>query len=93
MAIYTIYPVIYIDDLEKAVNAQYDTDLDLRDLLFVDGSEYVNGCCKRFYYEELETYAGFPWQDEQHITEVNLIKSYLQDILPDYSCVLLEISW
>lgn len=62
MAIYTIYPVIQIDELEYAVNRQYGTDLDLRKLLF--SNEYSNDCMKRFWYDEIEEFEDKPWQDE-----------------------------
>ena len=91
MAIYTIYPVIEIDELEQAVNRQYGTDLDLRELLF--NFDYSNDCMKRFWYDEIEEFENKPWQDEQQLREIALVKTYLQDILPDYCAVLLDVSW
>lgn len=82
MALYTIYPVIHIDELEKAVNLQYDADINLRNALFSDG--YFNDTCVYFYYDETSV-------DDS--TEVALVKGYLEDILPDYSCVLLDLAY
>ena len=88
---YSIVPFVDIDVLERAINTQYDVDLDLRELLY--GEECINNCCKRFYYDELEIYEGKSWQDPDHIAQTNMVKTYLQDTIPGRSCVLLDISW
>lgn len=86
-----ILPVVNIDELENEINRQYDVDYDLRNMLFFD--EYVNDCYKMFYYEDLEVYEGKPWQNADAITCRNAVKTYLQDILPNYKCILLDVSW
>lgn len=91
MAIYTMYPVIDIRDLEEAVNRQFDVDLELRELLFND--YYANDSYKRYWYDEMEEYEGHEWQDEEQIRYENMVKAYLQDILPDYQAVLIDVSW
>ena len=88
---YSIVPVVDIDVLERAIDTQYDVDLDLRELLY--GEECINNCCKWFYYDELEIYEGKSWQDPDHIAQTNMVKTYLQDTIPGRSCVLLDISW
>ena len=91
MSIYSIKPVVYIEDLEKAINIQFDIDLDLRALLF---DEYhFNECYKNFNYRVCETYTGESWQDEEHIRYINLVKTYLQDTLPDYNEIIIDVSW
>lgn len=89
--IYTMYPVIDIRDLEEAVNRQFDVDLELRELLFSD--YYANDSYKRYWYDEMEEYEGHEWQDEEQIRYENMVKAYLQDILPDYQAVLIDVSW
>lgn len=91
MSIYTMYPVIDIRDLEEAVNRQFDVDLELRELLFND--YYTNDSYKRYWYDEMEEYEGHEWQDEEQIRHENMVKAYLQDILPDYQAVLIDVSW
>lgn len=91
MSIYTLYPVVDIDELEKAVNQQFNVKLDLRELLF--DCEYDNDSFKCFWYENIEEFKGFSWQDEKNIREIALVKTYLQDTIPDYGCVLIDVSW
>ena len=90
---YQMTPVIDADELENAVNLQYgeDTIEEIRNLLF--GDDYSNDCCKPFYYDDLTPYNGKPWEDEEEIRLINLVKTYLQDTLPDYDSVLIDISW
>lgn len=86
-----VLPVVCIDELEDAVNRQYDVDLDLLSLLF--GDRYSNDCYKRFSYDTIEEYKGYFWQNEQRLRELAMVKTYLQDILPDYRAVLIDVSW
>ena len=89
---YTLFPVINADELRRAVNQQYGVEIeDLADLLFP--SEYQNDSYKYFYYDELEEYHGFPWEDEEEIRLTNLVKTYLKDTLPKYDAVLIDVSW
>ena len=85
-----ILPVVHIDELENEINRQYDVDYNLREMFFFD--EYCTDCMK-LYYNELEVYTGKFWEDADAITRRNVVKSYLQDILPDYKCVLLDFSY
>lgn len=86
-SIYSIKPVVCVEDLEHAVNLQYGVDLDLRDLLFSD-SKYIN-----FDFNCMEIFAGASWQNEERIREINLVKTYLQDTLPDFTEVIIDLSW
>ena len=90
-SIFSIVPVVGVEDLEKAINIQFNIDLDLRALLF---DEYhFNECYKKFNYRVCETYTGESWQDEEHIRYINLVKTYLQDTLPDYNEIIIDVSW
>lgn len=80
MSLYTMYPVINADDLERAIELQYDIHIDdIRNLLFDD--DYSN-----------DSYKSFDLEDEYE-DEAELVRTYLKDILPDYSYVLINVSW
>ena len=80
MSLYTMYPVINADDLERAIELQYDIHIDdIRNLLFDD--DYSN-----------DSYKSFDLEDEYE-NEAELVRTYLKDILPDYSYVLINVSW
>lgn len=85
-------PVIGASELEAAVNTQFDSDIcDIANLLF--GDCFINDSYKSFYYRENETYNGFSWEDEEDIRYRNLVRAYLQDTIPDYDSVLINVSW
>ncbi len=90
---YEICPVVNVYDLEKALNLQYGEGFcdELSSMLF--GDDYYNDSYKAYSFDELETYEGENWQDEDHIRFENCVKTYLQDIFPNYSKVLIDVSW
>lgn len=80
MSLYTLYPVVNADDLKRAIELQYDIHIDdIRELLFEN--DYLNNSYKLF---DLENEYG---------DVVEVVRIYLKDILPDYSCVLIDVSW
>ena len=93
MAIYTLYPVVDADELEHEVNLQFDCDItNIRNLLF--GDSYSNDSYMLFDYFDQEEY--FDWMgpaDEEAIRLRNLVRAYLQDTIPDYEMVLVNVSW
>ena len=93
MAIYTLYPVVDADELERAVNQQFGCEIDeIRNLLFDD--DYQNDSYKLFDYFDMEEY--FDWMgpaDEEAIRLRNLVRVYLQDTIPDYEMVLVNVGW
>lgn len=92
MSIVTMYPVVDCYDLERAVNRQFDCEIeDISTLLF--DNDYNNDSYKSFYFREMETYDGHFWQNEEDIRLRNLVRAYLQDIVPDYDRVLINVSW
>lgn len=93
MAIYTMYPVVDAWDLEKAVNAQFDVEIsEIRELLFDD--DYQNNCCQYFCYADMEEYEDWMSDvDEEAMRLRNLVRAYLQDAIPDYQAVLIDVSW
>ena len=90
---YWMMPVVNADELEDAINLQYgESTIDgIRSLLFSD--DYYNDCYKSFYYGDLTAYNSKSWENEEEIRLINLVKTYLQDTIPDYEVVLIDISW
>ena len=93
MAIYTMYPVIDVTDLEDAIRIQFGVDVEdeMRNILF--GDDYQNDCYKSYYFADDEEYTGESWQNEEEIRIRNLVNAYLRDILPDYERVLIDVTW
>lgn len=89
---FEMLPVISCYDLEEAVNLQYDCNIEDITLLLY-GDDFANNSYKNFYFKELDEYKGYPWQDEETIRLINLVKSYLQDIFPHYDHCLIDVSW
>lgn len=93
MAVYTMYPVIEVNILENEIKTQFDVDVedDLRNILF--GDNYQNDCYKSYCFEDDEEFHGYAWEDEERIRIRNLVNAYLRDILPDYTHVLIDVTW
>lgn len=93
MAVYTMYPVIEVDILENEIKTQFDVDVEdnLRNILF--GDNYQNDCYKSYCFEDDEEFHGYAWEDEERIRIRNLVNAYLRDILPDYTHVLIDVTW
>lgn len=93
MAVYEMYPVIDVYDLEDELKTQFGVDVEgeLRDILFYE--DYMNDCYKSYYFADDEEYTGKSWQNEERIRIRNLVNAYLRDILPNYERVLIDVSW
>ncbi len=93
MAVYTMYPVIEVGVLEEEIKTQFDVDVEgeLSNILF--GDNYQNDCYKSYYFEDDEEFHGYAWEDEEHIRIRNLVNAYLRDILPDYTHILVDVTW
>lgn len=90
MAIHTMMPVVDADELERAVNAQFGCEIcEICNLLF--GDNYTNDSYQGFWYGELEVFHGHSWEDEEEINLRNLVRTYLQDTIPEFSRVLILI--
>ena len=84
-----MFPVVDIYELERAVALQYGENKyfsDLAPLLF--GDEYYNDSYKAFDLEDDEFDA-----EEPAIVARQCVRTYLKDLLPDYSQVLIFICW
>jgi hypothetical protein len=92
MAIHTMMPVVNVDELEDAVNAQFGCEIaEMRNLLFSD--DFSNDSYQSFWYDKMEVFEGRSWQDEEQIRLRNLVRAYLQDTIPDHDRVLVDVSW
>ena len=93
MAIYTMCPVIKVSVLENELKTQFNVDVkgELRSILFYD--DYQNDCYKSYCFEDDEEFCDDDWEGEENIRIRNLVNAYLRDILPDYTHVLIDVSW
>lgn len=92
MAIYTMLPVIEVRTLEDELLTQFGVACgDLASILF--GDDYHNDCYKSYCFEDDEEFHGYAWEDEERIRIRNLVSVYLRDILPDYTRVLIDVTW
>ncbi len=93
MAVYTMYPVIEVGVLEDEMKTQFDIDIEseLTNILF--GDNYMNDSYKSYCFEDDEEFHGYAWEDEERIRIRNLVNAYLRDILPDYTHVLIDVTW
>ena len=90
--IHTMMPVVNVDELEDAVNAQFGCEIaEMRNLLFSD--DFSNDSYQSFWYGKMEIFEGRSWQNEEQIRLRNLVRAYLQDTIPDYDRVLVDVSW
>ena len=92
MSMFTMYPAVDYSTLQDAINLQFGTDIDNLCTLLFD-YDFTNDSYKSFYYGEMEVFEGHPWQNEEDIRLRNLVRAYLQDVLPDYEYVLIDVSW
>lgn len=91
---YEMCPVVSVYDLERALTLQYGANDAFDNLAsFLFGDDYANDSYKSFYFDELDIYEGYTWQDEEYIRIVNCVKTFLQDAFPGHDKILIDISW
>lgn len=93
---YEMMPAFWVGDLEDALIAQYGKEFmdevgHLRSFLF--GENYMNDVYVKYWFDEIEEYTGEVWQDEKQIRLENCIKTFLKDLFPDHSYVLIDVMW
>ena len=93
MAVYDMFTVIEVGVLEDEIKTQFDVDVEgeLSNILF--GDNYQNDCYKSYCFEDDEEFCGYAWQNEEHVRIRNLVNAYLRDILPNYTHVLIDVTW
>lgn len=85
-------PVVRCYELEEAVNRQFDCGIEEISVLLFD-NDFSNDCYKSFYFGQMERYEGRYWENEEEIRLRNLVRAYLQDTIPDFDHVLIDVSW
>lgn len=94
---YTFIPIIKIDDLEKDLILQFGEDFlggeELRNIMF--DTSYINDVCCFYSWKHLtEDEADYYDDTEDECDRINrLIMSFLKDTFPDYTEVLVDVSW
>lgn len=93
---YRIVPSCWVGDLSDALELQYGEEFmnevgELRQFLFYDS--YMNDVYVSYCFSELEEYEGKSWQNEKRIRLENCIKTFLQDMFPDYDTILIDVMW
>lgn len=84
-------PVIdNIYELEDAILLQYNIKVDIQSLFF---HEPGNDCYECIDFDEDEEFVNPYWDDEEAISQRNLVRGYLRDILPGESILLVYVSY
>lgn len=92
MSLITMVPTINAFKLEKAINVQYDLNIDNINEVLCD-DHYYNNKYFPFYLNEIEEYDEryMNPEEEEKIRLRNLIREYLKDILSDFEYVFVNI--
>jgi hypothetical protein len=94
---FTMMPVIGVHALERALIEQYGSDFQnnygkFTNVLFDDS--YVNDSYKSYYFDVIHDLSNLSvWQDETQCYLENCINTYLQDVFPGRTKVLVDVSW
>lgn len=88
-------PTIDVGTLEDMLNEAYPEVAEMYDFLasVMFGEEYNNYSYKRYNYRSIEEFCNLPWQNEEHLFVENRLKTLLQELLPEYDEVLVDVSW
>ena len=82
-------PIIDAFALEDAINAKYDAGItDILSLMFYD--DYHNDIYKSFYFGN--TYGHRDCSNEREC-QLDIVRSFLKELLPNEDSVLICISW
>ena len=82
--------VVRAYDLEEAVRMQYGVEgpIEIAPLFWPE--DFQNDCLKRLNIEE----DAYEWEPEtEEATQRQLIRTYLRDIFPDETDILVDVSW
>lgn len=85
------YPCLEAWDLEREIRLQYDVDIDMRSLFWLEN----NNCFEIIGITEAvdEDPNGMSWGDSaDSATKRNLVRAHLRDLFPDSDIVLVGIS-
>ena len=85
---YFMYPVVIRYDLEEAIKAQYDVEVDIVDLFFSYGCENMEFLTILSEEDELEDKGDFFGEQRK------LVRGFLRDIMPeDTDAVIVEFEF
>lgn len=85
------YPCIEAWDLEREMRLQYDVDIEMRTLFWLEN----NNCFEIIGIDEEvdEDPNGMSWGDSADCAvKRNLVRAHLRDLFPEESFVLVEVS-
>lgn len=91
---FNLIPVMCAEDLEHFVLSRAkeefprDFDMDIREILF--GDAYVNDVCCYFCYDASDDEED---DEEDNSCYRNVIRRILREEIPDYSYILVDVSW
>ena len=93
-----MFPVICdLQELADQLNLQFGANFDymeLLDLMF-DDTPYCNDSYLAYHYDEDPVYIpedSYGYNEDQ-CSRIALINTYLRDVIPDYTTVLVDVSW
>ena len=86
---YKMIPFIKAEDLQEAVNLQYDLNIqDIAEFLIYD-VQYMEDCCILNLNEEDVLTPVYSWETAEDVHIFNCIKIYLRDVFPDCERVVI----
>ena len=87
---YTVLPVVHADELNKALALQYQVEFDVRNLFW---DYFTNDTCMRLEYGDYPDNANFASADEVNELKRRVVCGFLRDIFPNYTEVIIDVSW
>ncbi|MDE7089073.1 MAG: hypothetical protein K2O54_03045 [Prevotella sp.] len=92
---YELKPIISADEIERAVEAKYGDEIDLRNLFFE--CDYANDSYKALSFDSYSIEDAIEdWEEEPEnpvLKQRIHVLELLRDEIKDYDCVLVDVSW
>lgn len=91
---FKICKTIGVRDLEKDIQIQYGTYIDISQIFF--GDSFANDSYMKLHFKadwNEEITPDTDPEDMEGIVQRNLVRSYLRVILPDDDFILVDLSW
>ena len=89
---FNLIPVMCAEDLERFVlsraKEELPKDLDVRDMFF--GNDYINDVCCYLCYDASDDEEEDEEDDSRYR---NIIRRILREEIPDYTYILVDVSW
>lgn len=87
------YPCIEAWDLEREMRLQYDVDIEMRTLSWLENNNCFEIIGIDEEVDEDPENLGFNWGDSiDCVIKRNLVRAHLRDLFPEESFVLVEVS-